>query len=138
MHGQHIMPRAGAARREPEDLRILHNSGRAEKPRFAAIAAVPSAWTVNTGDSSSRSFPDAKANGSNGLETIAGPIFIRPALLRDQQKACPGLDPGWVPVLRAQSSLRRLRILICGSRANSLIWRMILSANRFPLRRIMR
>jgi uncharacterized phiE125 gp8 family phage protein len=31
----------------------------------------------------------------------------------------------------AQSSLRRLRELICGSHANLLIWRMILSANQF-------
>ena len=53
----------------------------------------------------------------------------QPTRARDQQK--------WVPVLRKQSSLRRLRILICDSRANYRL-RMIFSENRFPLFGIMR
>src|SRR5687768_4432047 len=43
---------------------------------------------------------------------------------RDQQK--------WVPVLRSQSSLRRLRRLICGSRANLLTLRMIFIGEPVP------
>ncbi len=50
------------------------------------------------------------ARGKSGRSGGAAHRRANRAIARDQQK--------WVPVLQQQSSLRRLRILICGSRAN--------------------